>query len=722
MKKKRISLFLMLTAAVVLCTAEINNNKIQSAGADSVVSISPMNAYTINDGRFEGWGTSLCWWANRVGYSDVLSDKAAELFFGDTGLRMNIARYNIGGGDDPSHRHITRTDSNMPGYTVYSNGKATYDWNADSSQRNVLKKAISAADNNLIVEMFSNSPPYYMTKSGCSTGNTDAGSNNLKDDCYDDFANYLADVCYHYENEWGIDIQSVEAMNEPYTNFWGAYSQKQEGCHFDIGDSESTMITELQRAMAQRGMSDVMLSGTDETSIDTQINAYNKLSAAAKNAISRIDTHTYGGSNRSGLQELAINQGKNLWMSEVDGNGTLGSNAGQMSSALWLSKRIIDDCNGLGCSAWILWQAIDKHICAAGYNGNKDSGMPDISTGFWGLAVADHDKGDIILTKKYYAFGQFSRYIRPGFTMLNSSGSTLAAYDQENNQLVIVAVNTSGSNSNMKFDLSGFKSTANKAEVIRTSGDVNSGENWASVAPVSVSDKHLDATLIPNSVTTFIINDVTSVEKSDLKEIPLNEDMVTGSPAWKDSSNDCKKVADGINSTYFDGVGNGWIQIDLKKSYSLDAIAFCPRSGYEYRCADGIFAGSQDGVNWDVIYKIPSQPSYGLNYITDFQGENNYRYIKYYVPEGKPDNGVNKDNVYCCNIAEIKIFGQDTPVKGDINSDGKSDSTDLIQLIKHMLDGGVSEQIHIDQADINEDGKIDIIDLILLKSALIENK
>ena len=721
MKKKCFSLFLMLTTAVVLCTAEINAGTSRTVVADSVVSISPMSTYTINDGSFEGWGTSLCWWANRIGYSDNLSEKAAELFFGDSGLRMNIARFNIGGGDDPSHRHITRTDSNMPGYTVYNNGQVSYNWNADASQRNVLKKAISASDNKLIVEMFSNSPPYYMTKSGCSTGNTDAGKNNLKDDCYDDFANYLADVCYHYENEWGIDIQSVEAMNEPYTNFWGAYSPKQEGCHFDIGNSESTMITELQRAMAERGMSDVILSGTDETSIDTQISAYNALSASAKNAISRIDTHTYGGSNRSGLQELAINQGKNLWMSEVDGNGTLGSNAGQMSAGLWLSKRIIDDCNGLGCSAWILWQAIDKHICAAGYNGNKDSGMPDISTGFWGLAVADHDKGDIILTKKYYAFGQFSRYIRPGFTMLNSSGSTLAAYDKENNQLVIVAVNTSGYNSDMSFDLSGFKSTGNKAEVIRTSGDVQNGENWASVSPASVTDKHLNISLIPNSVTTFIINDVISAQ-SNLKEISLNEDMVTGSPSWKDSSNDCKKVADGMNSTYFDGVGNGWVQIDLGQIYSLDAIAFCPRSGYEYRSVDGIFAGSEDGVNWNVIYKIPSQPSYGLNYITEFSGKNKYRYIKYYVPDGKPANDANKDSVYCCNIAEIKVYGNSVPSKGDINSDGKLDITDLVGFVKYMLDGDVPEQSDIDLADINEDKNINIIDLILMKSALIENK
>lgn len=216
----------------------------------------------------------------------------------------------------------------MPGYTVYNNGNVTYDWSADYNQRNVLLKSIEAAGDDMIVEMFSNSPPYYMTNSGCSSGGNDPNKNNLKDDCYDDFAEYFAEVCAHYENVWGVDIQSATPMNEPYTNYWSANSPKQEGCHFDQGESESKIILELQKSMDARGLGDVILSGTDETSIDTQISSYHKLYDAAKSAIDRIDTHTYSGSKRSELKELAVSEGKNLWMSEVDGGSTAGSNAG----------------------------------------------------------------------------------------------------------------------------------------------------------------------------------------------------------------------------------------------------------------------------------------------------------------------------------------------------------------------------------------------------------
>ena len=28
-----------------------------------------------NGGKFEGWGTSFCWWPNRIGYLDELSEQ-----------------------------------------------------------------------------------------------------------------------------------------------------------------------------------------------------------------------------------------------------------------------------------------------------------------------------------------------------------------------------------------------------------------------------------------------------------------------------------------------------------------------------------------------------------------------------------------------------------------------------------------------------------------------
>ena len=52
----------------------------------------------------EGWGSSLCWWAHMCGrWDEERVDKLLDLITSKDGLNMNIFRYNIGGGDDPSH-------------------------------------------------------------------------------------------------------------------------------------------------------------------------------------------------------------------------------------------------------------------------------------------------------------------------------------------------------------------------------------------------------------------------------------------------------------------------------------------------------------------------------------------------------------------------------------------------------------------------------------------
>lgn len=127
--KKHISV--VMAACIALTATGINP---LTAHAARTVVISPDDPYAINNGVFEGWGTSLCWWANRVGYSDSLAQQCADTFFGENGLRLNIARFNIGGGDDPTHNHINRTDSNMPGYTKYQNGQVTIRTNLTQKQ------------------------------------------------------------------------------------------------------------------------------------------------------------------------------------------------------------------------------------------------------------------------------------------------------------------------------------------------------------------------------------------------------------------------------------------------------------------------------------------------------------------------------------------------------------------------------------------------------------
>lgn len=473
----------------------------------NTVHISFKNASTTNNGIFEGWGTSLCWWAHRIGYSDVLTEKSADLFFGENGLNLNIMRYNIGGGDDPTHTHIKRTDSKVPGWLKYDKDKDEYiyDYNADRNQLNVLKAAYKKAGKDAFVEVFSNSPPYFMTKSGCSSGNFNPNENNLKEECYKDFAEYIADVTEYINNVLNIKVSSVSPMNEPNTDYWKHFSEKQEGCHYDCGESQNRIILETAKAIKNKGLNHIQIVASDETSTDKQLEEYLNYTDEVKAVIDRVSTHTYGTEKIAELGKLMKEEKRNLWMSETDWSDTAGKNAGEMGAALWLAKKIIFDINNLSPSAWVIWLTIDHHKSKGGYLGNKDSGFPSTKKGYWGLAFAEHDKKEIVLTKKYYAMGQFSKFIRPGDTIIHCNDNTLAAFNSKTNEVKIVCVNCSAKELPITVDLTDFKKSNRNVKVIRTSGNLENGENWAVLNDLELTDNTFSTDLKGNSVTTFII-------------------------------------------------------------------------------------------------------------------------------------------------------------------------------------------------------------------------
>ncbi len=477
---------------------------------DLTFSVDYANRSKTNGGKFQGWGTSLCWWANRIGDSQALSRESARLFYSLDGLGFNIMRYNIGGGDDPEHDHITRSDSEVPGW-LYKNpntGMFEYNYTADSRQLRVLKECYRAAGPDAYVEVFSNSPPYFMTESGCSSGAENAAKNNLKPKYYGNFGKYLATVSSHIEKKLNVKVSSVSPMNEPDTDYWHAFSEKQEGCHVDPGTDQSEIILETAAAFnAARLSAEIVAS--DETSTDKALYSYLAYSDEARKVIDRINTHTYGVDKIKELGALRKKKGFNLWMSETDSGETAGENAGEMGAALWISRKIISDINGLDPSAWVMWQVIGTYVSTGGFNGKKDAGMPDVTKGFWGAAVADLDLQTIYLTQKYYAIGQFTRFIRPGSTViLTGDDSVIAAYDPAKKTLTVVAVNTSKADRNAVFNLKGFK-VAGDASVTRTSGSLGSGESWKELGVIHAESAGFRFTLIGNSVTTFVIEGVT---------------------------------------------------------------------------------------------------------------------------------------------------------------------------------------------------------------------
>src|SRR5258708_2205888 len=171
---------------VMICLIAMGLPGCNSTPSPSLFTIDPTHSYS-----FEGWGTSLAWWAEVVGqWSDATKRAALEdaLFNPDTGLGLNVIRYNFGASTSNDHcsPNSFRIGGNVPTYQprLPSSGDNGYDWTQDQAQLTVLKEARDRGAN--IFEGFANSAPAWMLKNDCPQGN--GGSNNLSPTHEEDYA------------------------------------------------------------------------------------------------------------------------------------------------------------------------------------------------------------------------------------------------------------------------------------------------------------------------------------------------------------------------------------------------------------------------------------------------------------------------------------------------------------------------------------------------------
>ena len=386
-------------------------------------------AYIVNPARRlqrnEGWGVSLCWWANMCGkWTDAKIDQIIDWLVSPTGLNNNIFRYNIGGGDDPLNRNCTPHHmgsgkglrAEMEGFK--DSTEDVYHWDRDAAQRKIMLK-IRERRPDAIFEAFSNSAPYYMTYSGCVAGAQNGGNDNLRPEYYEEFAHYLVDVCKHYYDEYGIVFKTLEPFNEPNTSYWSA-NGSQEGCHFGF-DSQIAFLRVLAPILAESGLPTI-ISASDETSVGTSVGGFKAYQqAGVLDLVGQWNTHTYSASTRDRAQvgTLARSEGKLLWQSET------GSGGSGLAGNLALMQRAIDDIRNIMPDAWVDWQYVEE-------SGDQ-----------WCTVRGNFSRQTYQKVKSYYVHQQLTRFIPAGYTYVSSlQGTTLAALSPGADTLVLVAINS----------------------------------------------------------------------------------------------------------------------------------------------------------------------------------------------------------------------------------------------------------------------------------------
>ncbi|MET9674545.1 RICIN domain-containing protein [Streptomyces sp. NPDC006482] len=502
-----------LGAVTVLATTALT--AVGPASSPAAAVESPSAALTVRldpsyqHPSFQGWGTALAWFAHVTGgWPDAQRNRLADDLYGANGLGFTIARYNIGGGDSPETTPYMRAGAAVPGYWNRPGAEAPdwWDptrpdhWNATADANQQWWVSAAKARGATTFEAFSNSAPYFMTNSGLVSGAYNAWEDNLRSDQYDRFAAYLTGSLQRAQSATGVTFDSVSPINEPDTDYWRA-GGRQEGSHWDKA-SQARMISTLRAALDAKGVT-TPIASMDETNPEKFRYDWESYAPTVRDAVGRLNTHTYGTNGRTGVRDIAKGEATPLWMSEVDLGGSVAQSFTSMSPALDLAQRINDDVRELEPRAWVLWQAVEDY----------ENMTPSRENSNWGLIQTDFTPEDAATeplrkNKKYWAMANYSRFVRPGARVMNTDDpQTLAAVRPEGG-VVVVHTNPSGEAREVTLNLDGFQ-TAADGPVERWTTDAD--KNLQREGDAAVTGRTFKATVGPGSVTTFVLPTVTGV-------------------------------------------------------------------------------------------------------------------------------------------------------------------------------------------------------------------
>lgn len=438
---------------------------------------------------FQGFGASMAWTFQRLGTnaSDEVKSQVTEMLYGESGLRLNIVRFNIGGGsldsnlddvapyNNPSFDPDRRAESFFVAENFLDADEATlkaafadesnYDFDTrDVGALEMLDMALATGGIDKIV-FFANSPHYLMTVSGTCTG-AEVQQNNLKEEFYEAYCDYLLVIVDNLVERHLSGLEKmpevvISPVNEPQWD-WGGEGSSQEGCHFDpepLAKFYDVFLDKLEAYNEANGADvkcDLLESGNYKFYIDRKdIKEY--LEAMSKcdyfDEIDYIASHSYGADDserhRSKYQNYIDKNYPGLGISITEYCEMEAGRSDTIESGLLLANVISRDLTMLNAIDWNWWLAVSP----CDYND--------------GLVYWDEgEETEISVLKRYYVMGQFSRYLDKGDVRLGATCSDLtgwanldySAFRKEDGSVVLIVINNSKSDKSVTVGgLSGYK-------------------------------------------------------------------------------------------------------------------------------------------------------------------------------------------------------------------------------------------------------------------------
>ena len=490
---RRVVLAAVVSAVAALAPA------LAAANPDAVVSVSPTPAQKIT-----AFGASGAWWPNDLDdFPRTVRRRAAALLFSRSGIALSEYRYNIGAGGDG----VSNPARRAPTFVVRP---GVYDWSRDSAGVRYLRLARDFGVSELTG--FANSAP------GVWKTNRRACGGTLVTGAEAAYADYLTDVVDHLRRAAAITLKSVSPVNEP-DHAFGACNQ--EGMRLDVG-RRATLVSAVARSLAERTPYATVIA--DESSlVASQFLSETPGWAGTQNVAAQLGSfahHLYDYPDARTLEAaraLAARYGKPISATEVccwNGTGFGPGYDPSIRSGLWLAATVWRTLEHEGSVRFDWWTALSP---ALGCSPATRPGCPARrnATG-WNDGLLYYDGGfrqtgnhALYATKRFWAFGNFSRYVRPGSVRHPASGAPtgvrVAAFRCHAAWVVVAVDRRPAPAGRLRVRVKLPVETTETLEPV-TAARTSASEDLAPVALGRVgTSQSVDVSLVPRSVTTHVV-------------------------------------------------------------------------------------------------------------------------------------------------------------------------------------------------------------------------
>ncbi|MFU1796532.1 glycoside hydrolase family 30 protein [Paenibacillus azoreducens] len=501
--------------------------------------------------EIDGFGVSQAGWSGAIyDLQEPARSQVMDLLFApDTGIGLSILRGAL--------------------FTEYNPAPGQFDFTARPDQVWVMQQAKARGVDKLMASTWS--PPAWM-----KTNNSTTHGGYLKRENYGDYALLMSKFIKEYKQQFGLDLYAVSIANEPNSMTFLSW----DSCEWNSTNFQVFLKDYLKQAMINEGAASTKVIAGESSWWSEDLIKDSLNDPASAERLDIVAGHNYpipiiNTELPTTPFATAVSKGKKVWMTEVS---KVDSYDPGMNSGLKFAKQTHDFMTKAGVNAWMYW--------TGAIPGDNDEGLINV----------DKNTSTYKMTKRYYTFGNFSKFIKPGYVRIGATENpkasvyTSAYKDPATGKFTIVAINNGDSTAEVNLVPNGF--TAGSLTPYTTNDQLNLAQGPA----VSSTNGKFQTVIPPKSVVTFVGQNGSAPTP---QEQTLNDDLNDWSKTFSHTNG---LVMDSTNSGYFNGDTSRVKRLDGTTEsfiYNLPNITSFKADLYQFNVWDGVaFYVSSDQEHW----------------------------------------------------------------------------------------------------------------------------